>query len=157
MTLKENYQFEPTDFDCDGFHKVKDEYLFLNLIRENEMDFHWKHEPYFANTFLANGNTMHLLKMCFSDRGDEVLGMESVDGDVDIEMNLKIEEHSDRATVYAIERFHDSDEPLFMVVDDKCSNREFILEYSPDNDSGKTSEDVPVPVSKTTRPVAVLR
>ncbi len=157
MTLRETYQFQPTDFDNDGFHKKKEEYLFLDDIRESEKDFHRKHNPYFANAFFANSTTMRLLKLCFHEEDNEVLGMESVDGKVDVEMNLKIEEHSRNATVYAIERFNEADEPLFLVVDDGCSNREFALKYSSDDDSEEAPEDFPIPESKIAQPVTVLQ
>lgn len=155
MALTETYHFHPSDFNDEGFHKEKEDYLFLDIIRESEQDFHLKHKPYFANSFSAGPKTLHLLKMCFADGDNEILGMESEDGEVDVEMNLEIEKHSDNVTVYAIERFNGDGEPLFLIVDGGYSDRVFMLKYSPDDDSQGISEDLPDPESKLKQPATV--
>lgn len=50
---------------------------------------------------------MLLLKNCMNDSSDQIYGMESTDGDVNLEMNFEIENHSLNQTIYAIECYKD--------------------------------------------------
>lgn len=106
MILQEIFHFRPSDFDNNGFHK-KTMQLFSEFIKECEEKFYKKHQPFFANIFSANSSTMLLLKNCMNDSSDQIYGMESTDGDVNLEMNFEIENHSITQTIYAIECYKD--------------------------------------------------
>jgi len=43
--------------------------------------------------------------------------MNLIDGEIDLDTNLEIEEHSERITVYAINTSWDMDEPLYLIID----------------------------------------
>lgn len=133
MILQEEYHFQPSDFDSNGFHKTTSQ-LFSDFIRDCEIKFHDQHQPFFANAFSANVKTLRLLKSCYNSEENEIFGMETVSGDVDIDMNLKIEEKGDSKTVYAIGRFKDDDEPLYLISDSNVSDSEFVLKYLSDDD-----------------------
>jgi len=143
MILKEEYHFKPTDYDSNGFNKIKSEFLFSDFIHECEKDFKKKHHPYFANIFSANGSTLHLLKSCFNGEDNEIFGMVSTDGDVDLEMNFKIEQYSENRTVYAIGSHVADDEPVFLIEDNDYYDNEFSLKFIPDVDEETILEDLP--------------
>lgn len=155
MTVKETYPFEPNNFINNGLHKFKSTILFIDFIRESEKYFHSKHYPLCANTLLANSKTLRILNACFNESENVIHGMESVDGELDLEMNLKIADHSENEMVFAIERFDDDDEPLFLVSDDAYSDGVFVLKYISDDDEKNISEKIPNPQLK--EPVRLLR
>ncbi|MEI6436616.1 MAG: hypothetical protein WCP32_17450 [Bacteroidota bacterium] len=70
--------------------------------------------------------------------------MELINGKTDFETNLKIEDHSERHTVYAIGSRFDIDEPMFLIIDDSMADGMAILKYVPDNDNEGVGEDVPI-------------
>jgi len=88
----------------------------------------------YANIFKANSKTMHLLQSSINGDANEIYGMESADGEVDVEMNLEIDAHSENNTIFAIDSLAGEDEPLFLVVDSECSDREFVLKYMSDDE-----------------------
>lgn len=147
MVVEKIYSFKPTDFDKDGFHETKSEYLFLYFVHDCEKDFHERHIPFFANALCANNNTLSLIKSCLHSNEKEIYGMESVDGNIDIEMNIEIDKHSTYNTVYAIgsaiqER---DDEAIFLIIDDTFSDKQFSLKYIPDNEPESILENMPDP------------
>ena len=76
--MKKTYRYRPADFDQEGRHRSKPDYLFTDFLRECEADFHEKYKPCFANTMRANTTTYHLLKVCFDTEFDHHFGMESI-------------------------------------------------------------------------------
>jgi hypothetical protein len=73
--------------------------------------------------------------------------MELIDGEIDIDTNLAIEEFSEEKTVYAIgSQFHDDeDNPLFLIKNDAISEEILVLKYVPDEEDDK-DEIVNLPV-----------
>ena len=69
-------------------------------------------------------------------------------GDIDIETNIKIGKCSKRETIYAIGSRLDEDEPMFLVRDDTLVDGMVILKYVPDCDEDEVSPDVPVETEK---------
>ncbi len=147
MNLEKIYNFKRSDYGRDGFHKTKSDYLFLDFIRECEKDFHKKLNPYYSNSLLANNSILLLLKSCFYAEENEIFGMETNDGSIDIEMNLKIKEYSDNNTIYAIGSNIEGrdDEPIFLISDNSFSDTQFSLKYIPDSDEENNLENLPCP------------
>jgi hypothetical protein len=78
--------------------------------------------PYFANVLEGHPLAMQRLTL-YMEGGNESdfdFGMELIDGEIDIDTNLAIEEFSEEKTVYAIgSQFHDDeDNPLFLIKND---------------------------------------
>lgn len=149
MSINKKYYFKKSDFNQDGFHNSKDDYLFLDFISECENNFYQEYNPFIGNGLYANISTMKLIKSCSNFDDDEVIGMESSDGEVDIDLNLKLENESKLRTVYAIGSsiVGKEDEPLWLVVDDSLTDSEFILKYVPD-DGDEEEKIIPSPKDK---------
>jgi len=149
MSINKKYYFKKNDYNQDGFHKTKDDYLFLDFIRECESDFSQEYYPFFGNGLFANLSTMNLIKSCSNFDDNEIIGMESLDGEVDIDLNLKLENESELRTVYAIGSSikGKEDEPVWLVVDDNLTDSEIILKYVPD-DGNEDEKFVPSPKEK---------
>jgi hypothetical protein len=98
-----------------------------------------------ANALFGSGNVLRLIKCCFNDTDHVIFGMEGVDGEFDIELNMKIESHSADQTVYAIGSGMEGreDEPLFLISDNSFDNNQFALKYVPDNGSNDILDDLP--------------
>ncbi len=136
MKIEKRYGYNPSDFNSDGFHTFKPDYLFSDFISESEIDFHDSLIPYYANTLLANSNALFLLKNCFCTEDNVIYGTEAIDGILNIDMNIEIEKFSDNQTIYAIGSNIEGqeDEAIFLVVDNTLSDNEFILRFVPDDD-----------------------
>lgn len=149
MSINKKYNFKKSDFNPDGFHISKDQYLFLDFIRECEIDFYQEYYPFFGNGLFASISTMNIIKSCSNFDDNEILGMESLDGEVDIELNLKLSNKSEFSTVFAIGSGikEKEDEPVWFVIDDNLTDSEFVLKYVPD-DEDKNEEFVPNPTEK---------
>ena len=143
MTLQELYYYKHTDYDSESYHKTKKGYCFIDFIRDCEKDFNKKYQPYFANILAANTQTLCLLKTSMNGEPHDFFGMESTDGDADIEMNLKIDDYSKSRTVYAIGCDEREDEPLFLIIDNNCSNNQVIFKYIPDDDEEDNCSPTP--------------
>lgn len=68
--------------------------------------------------------------------------MELINGDVDLDANLTIENHSKRDTIYAIGSQADDNEPLWLIVDDSVKDGTFELKYASEDEE----EDIEVKV-----------
>ncbi len=142
--MEQHYKFNHKEFNDDGINP-KDGRLFTDLIREWEVDFHNRYFPFFSNCLLANGSMMILMKNCFITEPNEDLGMELINGKIDLDTNLEIEDHSNRQTIFAIESMNDEDEPLYFVRDDTMSDGILFLKYVPDFDDDDEIFSPPVP------------
>ena len=134
MTLQELYYYKHTDYDSESCHKTKRGYYFIDFIRDCKENFNKKHQPYVANILAANTQTLFLLKISLNGEPYDFFGMESVDGDADIEMNLKIDEYSESRTIYAISCDENEEEHLLLIIDNSCTNNQILLKYIQDND-----------------------
>ncbi len=142
------FHFKKTDYRQSGFHNTRSDITFLDFIFECEQEFHRELKPLYANVMSASSATFQLLKTCFVENDGLHCGMESMDGEVDIDMNIKIEEFSENSTIYALGSMMEEniDEPIFLVVDDGLPDTCFSLKYSPDDDE---EDEVPMePVEK---------
>ena len=141
MFYQEYYSFKKNDYDHQGFH-VETEQWFMDLIGEFEQDFHNKFPTCYANHLFANHSTMNLINQAMNLADNENSGMDLIDGEVDLDANLAMEEFSDEKTVYAIgsKIEENEDEPIFLVIDDKLSNGLVLLKYIDDDESEETEK-----------------
>ena len=148
-TLEQTYYFNKIDFDKDGINKY-DNKLFLNLIHEWDKDFNERYSPFFANYVFANDSTMILIKKCMESNTNEGYGMDLINGDIDLDTNLKIESYSKRKTVYGLgsKLNGNKDEPLFLIIDEKIGDDTVIYKYVPDDDTDDIEPEIPIPVEK---------
>lgn len=80
---------------------------FPNSLRNAKKSF-IKSTSRFSQTFFQPiAEQCFFLKNCMNDSSDQIYGMESTDGDVNLEMNFEIENHSITQTIYAIECYKD--------------------------------------------------
>ena len=150
--MEQHYKFNHSNYNTTGFN-IKDGQLFLDLIREWEGDFHDRYSPFFSNCLFSNSSSMILLKNCLFTKPNEDLGMELINGEIDIETNLKIGEYSKRQAIYALGTMNDIDEPLFLIIDDSMVDGIVILKYIPDDDEDDEtiSPETPVEIEKLKR------
>ena len=136
MFYQEYYKFKPEDIDQQGFH-IKTQQWFMDLIGEFEHDFHDKFPTCFANHLFANLTTMALIDKALNLDKNESSGMDLIDGEIDLDANLAMEEFSNDSTVYAIgsKIEENEDEPIFLVRNDKIYNGAIVLKYITDEDS----------------------
>jgi hypothetical protein len=146
MTAEEIYKFNNNNFKKTGFHSETGQW-FLDLIAEFETKFHNKFPDFYANHLFANNSTMKIINKAFNMDDDENCGMELIDGEVDIDINLEIEKFSDTKTVYAIgsKITENEDEPILLVTNDNLQEGMLLLKYiSDDEDMDKEEEFAPV-------------
>ncbi len=135
--VEQHYKFDRMDFNEVGAHS-QDGKLFITLVREWEVDFNERYFPLFSNYFYGNASTMILLQNCFVLEPDEDFGMELIDGKIDLDTNLEIENYSKRRTTYALGSKNDEDEPLFFIRDERMVDGMAILKYIPERDDDDT-------------------
>ncbi len=123
------YKYSKEDYDLNGFRK--DGKLFSDTIGEWEIEFNKEFNPYCANYLLGNSSTIKLISSCFNSIESNEFGM---DGQFDLETNLKIDEHNKKEIVYAIGQTLNEDEQLFLVMDNKVSDGIVILKYISEDD-----------------------
>lgn len=143
MFYQEYYEFKPKYFDQQGFH-VETQQWFLDLIGEFEKDFHYKFPDRYANHLFANHSAMKLIDKAMNLDEVQSSGMDLIDGEVDLDANLEMEEYSETKTVYAIgSRIAEKeDEPIFLVISEKLPNGIVILKYVDDDESDEVQEPV---------------
>lgn len=152
MYCQEYYKFKKEDFDKQGFH-TKTEQWFMDLIGEFEQDFHERFPTCYANHLFANHATMELINRAMNLDDDESSGMDLIDGEVDLDVNLEMEEYSDTSTIYALgsKIEENEDEPIFLVINSKLSDGLILLKYLDDDDGDGMEEPVDEPIHKSER------
>jgi len=149
MFFLEYYNFNKNKFSKDGFH-IDTEQWFMDLIGEFEVDFHNKFPSCYANHLFANDSTMKILDKAMQLDDDESCGMELIDGEIDLDTNLKIENYSDIQTTYAIGSKipENEDEPLLLITNEKVSDGVIILKYISEEDTEETKVLDPIIVKE---------
>ena len=146
--VEQHYKFNRMDFNDDGANS-KDGKLFITLVREWEVDFNERNFPFFSNYFFGNASTMILLQNCFVLEPDEDFGMDLIDGKIDLDTNLEIENYSKRRSTYALGSMNDEDEPLYFIRDERMVDGMVILKYIPERDDDDTVDPkIPVGTEK---------
>jgi len=131
--MEQLYKFNYRDYNIDGTN-LKDGQFFLDVIGMWEKDFHDQYFPFYSTHLLANASSMIQIKSCFDLGSNEDCGM---DGEYDLDTNLKLEDYSGRTTIYGIGSRLDEDEPLLLVRDDTMVVGMILLKYVPDRTKEK--------------------
>ena len=144
MIAQEIYKFNRNNYNDDGFN-IEDGSFLMDTVKEWEMDFHKKHPVCYANYLFSNDSTMILFNKCLNLDSNENCGMDLIEGQIDLDTNLKIEEYSQSKIIYGIgsEIEENKDEPLFLVINEKIIDGTVVLKYIPDDDSDEV--EIPVP------------
>lgn len=145
------YNYDKACFDKNGFDQKGN--IFTDLIKEWELEFYSEFKPFYANHLRGNYATITLIQSCFEA---EELGHFGMDGDFDIETNIKMDGKPAKPLVYALECSirGKEDEPLFLFEDSSISDGVVILKHITDDGneiqpSTPTDEKlVGVPVNK---------
>jgi hypothetical protein len=136
MHVQKTYTFNPVNYNSKAIH-VYSRKFFTETIGEWESDFHKTFPHCFSNYLFGNMNTMNLIGRCLDLQKNQVVGMELINGCVDLDANLKIEDYSPYQTIYAIDSnlvTENPDEPLFFIIDHEIADGVVILKYIPDDD-----------------------
>jgi hypothetical protein len=139
--------FKKTDFSNDGIHLHTGKFIY-DLQRDWKENFHNHFNPYFANVMEGHPLAMQQLTL-YMEGGNESdfdFGMELIDGEIDIDTNLAIEEFSEEKTVYAIgSQFRDEeDNPLFLIKNENLTEEILVLKYVPDSDEEEEADLMPI-------------
>ena len=138
MQKHETYFYKRKDYDGDGRNKLNPKFLFIDQIRQFEKDFIGKNSKvYPANYLFASPTTIRLIERCFVLEDNETFGMDLINGEIDLDTNLKIEEYSRDDTIYAVGSLMDKSEPLYLIIKDKLPDNKIVLKYIPENDGGE--------------------
>jgi hypothetical protein len=147
MIQEAKYSFTIEDYDKNGFN-IHTGQLFSEFIKECEIHFHKEFIIFYADYLFANSSAMLLLKRCFVSKKNEDFGMDLIDGEINLDKNLEIENYSKRKTIYAIETQYSLEEPLFLIIDDTLYDGVFILKYISDDDDNEDNVEYDIPVNK---------
>jgi hypothetical protein len=143
--------FRNTDYSDDGTHLASDRFI-MEVQREWEELFYNKFKPFYANAIEGHPSSMLRLTryMEAGEKTDYDFGMDLIDGEIDIDTNLKIGKFSKVHTVYAIgSQFHENeDEPLLLLKNDGLKEDILVIKYVPDN-NGEENETENIPVDST--------
>lgn len=144
MEIQEVYTFNSESFDKEGIRKT-DGKFFLEIIEDFEADFYQKHPFCFPNHIFAHAKTMQLFN-CALGEENEICGMELIEGEIDLDANLKMEEYSRYSTIYAIgsKLEGNEEEPVFLVLNDKLSKNCIVMKYISDGEAEDETKPIPV-------------
>jgi hypothetical protein len=146
--------FRKSDFTEDGIHISTGKFI-LELQQEWEAAFHHEFKPYFANVLEGHPSAMSRITKYMEGDGDSNydFGMELINGEIDIDTNLAIEEFSEGKTVYAIgSQFHDDEDcPIFLVKNENLSEEILVLKYVPEEDEAEENEPIQIPSETTVK------
>lgn len=139
--------FKKCDFSTDGTHLPSDKFI-MEIQQDWEADFYNKFKPYYANAISGHPSAM-LRLTTYMEAGEESnadFGMDLIDGEIDIDTNLAIEEFSDHQTVYAIgsQLHNDEDNPLFLIKNENLAEEILVLSYISDDDDDDSEIYIPV-------------
>ena len=143
--MTKTYRITLNAYDADGVH-LQTGQLFSHLINDFEADYHRTMRPLRANVLTGNVRVLLLLERCFEMEEDESFGMDLIDGEWNMDVNLQMDAHSQQTTVYAIGSGLEGneDEPLFLVRDDSLSERVVELSWhSEGDDDDPEAEPIP--------------
>jgi len=139
--MEQLYKFNQKDYNADGTN-LKDGQFFLEQIEKWEKDFHNRYSPFISTHLFANFSTMMLIKQCLDLGSTEDCGM---DGEFDLDINLKLEDYSERTTIFGIGSKVNEDDLLLLTRDDSMGDGTILLKYIPDSAEGdEVDTDVPV-------------
>jgi len=142
------YRFNRMEFNEEG-DSIREDECFLDLIRKWEDDFNERYSPFYANHLFSNASAMILANKCLGAEPNEDLGMDLIEGEIDLDTNLQIENYSKRCTIYALGTSHDLDEPLYFIRDERMADGVVILKYIPERDDDDSDgPEIPLETEK---------
>lgn len=143
--------FRKTDYSAKGTNLKSGNNIFEDQEQWEE-SFREKFNPLYAN--VLEGHPLAMKRLTdyydFDPSKNYDFGMELIDGEIDIDTNLEIEEFSEYETIYAIgSRILLDDEgdgePIFLVKNDNLSEDILVLKYVPDDEDDEDSDRTEVP------------
>ena len=100
--MEKIFPFKITDYTPSGTHIVSGRFI-AEMQRDWETGFHNHFKPYYANVLEEHPAAMlRLTRYWEGDEPEYDFGMEQINGRIDIDTNLEIENFSNTLTVYAI-------------------------------------------------------
>ncbi len=138
--------FKKNDYTPSGTHIASGKFI-DEMQRDWEAVFYNQFKPYYANVLEGHPAAMlRLTRYWEGDKPEYDFGMEQIDGGIDINTNLEIENFSNTQTVYAIgsQLHNDEDNPLLLVKIENLSEEILVLKYVPDDDETNEEERIPV-------------
>lgn len=151
MFYQEYYNFKKEEYDQKGFHVLTQQW-FMDLIGEFEYDFHTKFSTCYTNHLFANHSSLALINKAMDLNENESSGMDLIDGVIDLDTNLAMEEFSKESTIYAIgsKLVENEDEPIFLIANDKLPDGLVLLKYIVDDEKEEVDDLVNIPKYETT-------
>jgi hypothetical protein len=145
----EYYSFNKKAFANSGYDQQQGLW-FIDLIASFEEDFHAKFPHCFANHLFANTNTMNLIGIALQLEDNEMPGMDLIDGQIDMEANMKLEEYSDSTVIYALGSriTENEDEPILLVTIDTIPDGQIILKYLDEDEPSEDDHPLPIRVDQ---------
>ena len=150
--MHKTFTFQNKNYNDEGID-IRSGKLFLEVIAEWEQEFQRNFSPYKATHLLSNFRTMSILDSCFDDNGNYKCGMDIHNGEINVDEELKVDEHAKMHTIYAIGSglSGNEDEALFLVTDNDLADGVVLLKYIPDNDDENAEDKAPVNILKKVR------
>lgn len=157
--MRKTYRIDFHAYDNDGRHRQTGQ-LFSDFIADLEQDYHEAMYPMRANVFAGNARVLLLLESCFELEENTIMGMDLIDGELNMEVNAAIERYSQMTTLCGVgsQLPGNEDEPLFLVRDTRLHDTVVELYWMPDDDDDESATEAPeVPAAHRHRqPVPVL-
>lgn len=142
--MQQLQNFNPSDFDSNG--RAKDGSLFTDLMENWEREFYSEFKPIYANYLHGNFRTLQIIQSCFDSEELERWG---IDGDYDLETNIKIDDSRKKHVpiVYALGSLlkENEGEPVYLVEDTTMADGVVLLKYKPENDGDAEMPNEPAP------------
>ncbi len=149
MDLELIIPFKKEQFTPDGTQVNSGKFI-IELQEDWEDSFYNKFKPIFANVIEAHPLAMMRLTQYFecSMDSDFDFGLESIEGEIDIEINLRMENFLEKQTVFAVgsQLKENDDEPLFLVKNENLKMDILVFKYVQDNDSTEIDKTTPVTI-----------
>lgn len=155
--MRKTYPIDFHAYDNEGRHRHTGQF-FCDFIAQLERDYHEEMHPMKANVFAANARVLLLLESCFELEENTIMGMDLIDGELNMEVNAAIERHSKMITLCGLESKlpGNEDEPLLLVRDTRLHDTVVELYWMPDDDDNGTDTPYVPAAHRHRQPVPVL-
>ncbi len=143
------FPFDEKEYTEDGTH-IESDLFILEQQTIWEEEFHNKFKPIYANVIEGHPKAMlRFTNYIYGEDSGMDFGSELIDGKIDLDTNMEIEEFSDLQTIYALgSRFQSDDEPLFLIKNPALKENILVFKYDPDDDDDDEETPVEVPVEE---------
>lgn len=120
-------------YDSKTVETDANETLFLDILEQWQQTFYDNHEPLCANQLFINSLGMNQLRRCFQLDETHSFGMDLIDGEADVETNMKMDVTTTQL-VYAIASSIKEEDPLYLFRDESFPDGQAMLKWAPMND-----------------------